>query len=272
MMKRIYILTAFIFSLVLMTSSSVSQIIYTDVDPDTTVSVFLQGYGVDFNQDDKIDLHITLLNNVGVWVMHLIPDSDTDFTYVVYDGEEASVLIDSDYISASSDLYRLGDGWGSLLYGYWEDSGEFGNWTGIQEDKYLGIKFEIGDDFHYGWIQLSTIIHDYNDMEFTVKGFAYNTVVDEGIKAGDTGQVGVAKNEINQLSVYPNPANNFVSIPSFINQGTISISDISGRIVWENDVQSKLNNTIDISMLNTGLCIIHVEVDNRAYTAKFIKE
>ena len=67
----------------MMTSNLVSQIIYTDVDPDVTVSEFLQGYGIDFNLDDKIDVHITLLNNVGVWVMHLIPDSDTDFTYVV---------------------------------------------------------------------------------------------------------------------------------------------------------------------------------------------
>ncbi len=271
-MKRIYILTAFIFSLILITNNAVSQIVYTDVDPDTTVNAFLQGYGVDFNQDDKIDLHITLLNNVGVWVMHLIPDSDTDFTYVVYDGEEASVLIDNDYISPSSDFYRLGDGWGSLLYGYWEDSGEFGNWTGIQEDKYLGIKFEIDNNFHYGWILLSTIIHDYDDMEFTVKGFAYNSVVGEGIKAGDTGQVGVAENEISSFSVYPNPAKGIINLPSSIVNGVISISDISGRVVWQIDSRFLINNTMDISTLNAGLYIIHVEVENKVYTAKLIKE
>ncbi len=79
-MRNTYILTTFILSLFFITNDVVSQIIYTDVDPDTTVNEFLQGYGVDFNHDDKIDLHITLLNNVGVWVMHLIPDSNLDFT------------------------------------------------------------------------------------------------------------------------------------------------------------------------------------------------
>jgi len=271
-MKKRYIVTAFILSLVMMTSNLASQIIYTDVDPDVTVSEFLQGYGIDFNQDDKIDVHITLLNNVGVWVMHLIPDSDTDFTYVVYDGEEASVLVDGDYISTSSDLYQLGSGWGGLLYGYWEDSGEFGNWTGIQDDKYLGIRFEIDDNFHYGWILLTTIIHDYDDMEFTVKGFAYNTVVDEGIEAGDMGQVGIIDNEVNDMSVYPNPARDIINLPSKINSGAITIYDISGRLVWENDVQPQLNSTIDVSMLNTGLYIIHFEVDSKVYAAKFIKE
>jgi len=271
-MTKVSLLSALILALVLMTSNVVSQIIYTDVDPDTTISEFQQGYGVDFNHDDKIDLHITLLSNVGVWVMHLIPDSNADFTYVVYDGEEASVLVDNDYISESSDFYRLGDGWGSLLYGYWEDSGEFGNWTGIQEDKYLGIKFEINDDFHYGWIKLSTIIHDYDNMEFTLKGFAYNTIANEGIKAGDTGQVGVAINEISKLIVYPNPAKDIINLPSFVVDGVISISDISGRIVWQNDTQSTLNQSIDISTFNSGLYIMHVQVENRVYIAKFLKE
>ena len=271
-MKRIYILTAFIFTLVFITNNVVSQIIYTDVDPDITVSEFLQGYGVDFNQDDKIDLHITLLNNVGVWVMHLIPDADADFTYVVYDGEEALVLVDGDYISASSDLYQLGSGWGGLLYGYWESSGEYGNWTGVQEDKYLGIKFEIDDDFHYGWIHLSTIIHDYDNMEFTVKGFAFNTIVNEGIASGDMGQVGIVKNETSSMSIYPNPAKDIINLPSFIDAGVISISDISGRIVWQNDAQFLLKKPIDISTLNTGLYIIHIEVENKVYTAKFVKE
>jgi len=270
-MKKEYILIAFIFTLVFTTSNVVSQIIYTDVNPDTTINEFLQGYGVDFDDNDKIDLHITLLSNVGVWVMHLIPDMPSDFTYVVYDGEEASVLVDGDYISASSDLYRLGSGWGGLLYGYWDDSGEFGNWTGIQEDKYLGIKFEIGNDFHYGWIHLTTIVYDHDDMEFTVKGFAYNSVPNEGIDAGDKGIVGLVDNEINEITIYPNPVKDILNLPSTINDGVVvSISDISGRVVWQNE--SQYNSTIDVSRLNAGLYIIHVQVENKVYTAKIVKE
>jgi len=271
-MTKVYVLTTLIISFVFISSNVVSQIVYTDVDPDTTISEFQQGYGVDFNHDDKIDLHITLLSNVGVWVMHLIPDSGTDFTYVVYDGEEASVLVDNDYISESSDFYHLGDGWGSLLYGYWEDDGEFGNWTGVQEDKYLGIKFEIGDNFHYGWIKLSTTIYNYDDMEFTLHGFAYNTVADEGIKAGDKGQVGVLENEVSVLTVYPNPAKNIINLPLFVGDGTFSISDVSGRIVWQSHLQTQENTTVDVSMLDKGLYIVRCQIENKIFSTKFLKD
>jgi hypothetical protein len=125
-MKKNYLKAiALFFCLAVVASNAKPQIVYTDLEPDVTVSEFLQGYGVNFNGDNKIDLHITLLDNVGVWVMHLIPDANMDLTYVVYDGEEACVLNEGDDISPASNLYQLGTGWGALLYGYWEGNGEY---------------------------------------------------------------------------------------------------------------------------------------------------
>jgi len=190
-----------------------AQIEYTDINPDVTVSEFQQGYGVDFNNDDKVDVHVTLLSNTGVWVMHLIPDSSVDNTFVVYDGEETSILELEDEIAPTSNLYKLGEGWGGLLYGYWSDSGEYGNWIGTQEDKYIGVKFEIGSDFYYGWIHLTTHQYSLTDFDFTIKGFAYNTAANEPILAGDKGTgMQLDKLTFETISVFPNPSSDYVYI------------------------------------------------------------
>ena len=160
------------------------------------------------------------------------------------------------------------------MYGYWESSGEYGNWTGTQEDKYLGIKFEINGNFHYGWIQLTTIIYAFDNMEFTVKGFAYNTVANEGILAGDTGQItDIAEAGNTGFSIYPNPAKDIINLPTFGETAVVSISDISGKIVYSSEVvQSQINETIDISFLNTGLYIVRVQTGGKMLIAKLVKE
>ena len=76
-----------IFSFGIITGNS--QIVYTDVEPDSVVNEFLQGYAVDFNNDSKSDVHLVLLDNIGVWVMRLIPDNSGDSVYVINEGGDA---------------------------------------------------------------------------------------------------------------------------------------------------------------------------------------
>ncbi len=260
-----------ILSLVFTHHSLKAQIVYTDIDPDVTVNTFLQGYGVDFNDDNKIDLHVTLLDNVGVWVMMLIPDSDLDETFVVYDGEEASILEYGDDISSASSFWELGSGWGGLLYGYWENDGEYGNWTGVQDDKYLGIKFQLGSYYHYAWIYLSTTIYDTDDMEFTIQSFAYNSVAEEGITAGDTGQgVGISEYSKKSFSVYPNPSRNFIHFNELENVTQLLITDISGKQIYQ--TQEVNSPVIDISSFKSGVYFMSIQTKNTLFTAKFLKE
>lgn len=76
---------------------------------------------------------------------------------------------------------------------------------------------------------------------------------------------------INNLVIYPNPANRTLSINTEINNYKVEIVDVSGRQLIQ---QSNLSgiSTIDISGLNPGVYMI--EVDNKKYsrTQLFIKE
>jgi Secretion system C-terminal sorting domain/Bacterial Ig-like domain len=197
MTKKIYKVIAIILIFIATANNVNSQIVFTDVEPDVTVNEFLQGYAINFDNDDKIDAHLTLLDGGGiVWTMLLIPDDNEDANYVVNQGGNdggAKVLNIGDEISPSSDYFIIGDGWGDLLYGYWVDDGEYGYWTDTQTEKYLGFKFDIDGSYHYGWVHLSTIIHATDDMEFTIHSYAYNSVPDEVILAGDEGEGVIVK-------------------------------------------------------------------------------
>jgi hypothetical protein len=252
--------------------SAKAQIVYTDVNPDSTVNEFLQAYGVDFNHDDKIDVHLALLDNVGVWVMLLIPDDDNDEVFVVYDGEEASVLEYGDEISSSSQFFQLGSGgWGGLLYGYWENDGEYGNWVDVQENKYLGIRFNDGASNYYAWIYLSTIVHNYDDMEFTIQSFAYNSTAEEGISAGDTGQnVGFSSFNDARFSFYPNPAKDCITLDGYLGIENVFINDITGNMVLSDQTIS--SNKLDISTLSSGVYILSAQINGHIIKRKFIKE
>ncbi|GMV27583.1 MAG: hypothetical protein AMXMBFR58_36140 [Phycisphaerae bacterium] len=62
------------------------------------------------------------------------------------------------------------------------------DWLDLPPDQgaYLGVRFALGDQNHYGWIRLSTYIDEPNDyaMVMTVFEFAYETRADTPIPAG----------------------------------------------------------------------------------------
>lgn len=76
----------------------------------------------------------------------------------------------------------------------------------------------------------------------------------------------VAKNT--NISIYPNPATDFVSIKSESKINNVEVFDVSGR-----KVQVKLNdNKLDVRNLNSGTYLITIETKEGKTTEKFIKK
>jgi hypothetical protein len=57
-----------------------------------------------------------------------------------------------------------------------------GPWWNVQ-DGYVGVAFTIGHAIHYGWIRLS-LTGSYHSFQTTMTGFAYETVANQTIYAG----------------------------------------------------------------------------------------
>ncbi len=60
-----------------------------------------------------------------------------------------------------------------------------GFWSGVNE-KYVGVKFKIGENTHYGWIKISCSTYDASSSYYTLSlyEYAYESTPGESIKAG----------------------------------------------------------------------------------------
>jgi len=52
-------------------------------------------------------------------------------------------------------------------------------------NKYLGLKFKIGNMFHYGWARVTFLVSG-NSYTATITGYAYETIPGQSIRAGYT--------------------------------------------------------------------------------------
>jgi len=59
-----------------------------------------------------------------------------------------------------------------------------GYWANVR-NRYLGLKFEINGQIHYGWARLSVQRQQYH-LTATLTGYAYETIPNTEIKAGQT--------------------------------------------------------------------------------------
>ncbi len=73
----------------------------------------------------------------------------------------------------------------------------------------------------------------------------------------------------NNISIYPNPAQNILNIQTEEKINTINIIDMLGR----NSVINNFNNNqVDVSNLSSGLYFITIQAENGSFKQKFIKQ
>lgn len=64
-------------------------------------------------------------------------------------------------------------------------AGTTGSWVNVQQ-RYLGFKFSINGQTHYGWARLSVVNGTGVSIKSILTGYAYNTVAGQQILAGQT--------------------------------------------------------------------------------------
>jgi hypothetical protein len=99
---------------------------------------------------------------------------------------------------------------GSMAFGYFNTSNFrykcYGPWNG--KTAYLGLKFMINGEVHYGWARLSASC-GWLDVDATLTGYAYETIPNRWIKAGD--ETGTLDESLNGTS---EPALRRVPVPA----------------------------------------------------------
>ena len=100
-------------------------------------------------------------------------------------------------------------------------------------------------------------------------GFSTNSTTD-GIFRFDGTLSNATFETASAFSVYPNPASSTVSINSEVDSFDVSVSDLTGKIIFEKSM-SGVENTVDVSSFNSGIYFFTLTSDSRKETVKIIK-
>ncbi len=97
---------------------------------------------------------------------------------------------------------------GGLIAATNEGGGVFysrGYWAGNLKNRYLGVRFQLNGQTHYGWIRLTVTTNVKSgkpSLTATITGYAYETVANKAIKAG-TAATAAAQVQVPQRQAGP---------------------------------------------------------------------
>jgi hypothetical protein len=274
---------------VLLAGSDVdAQIAYTNVDPNE--KIFLDDvYNLDLDNDGIFDFKFTVASQVfGYWRVAEISSADSAPSQNYVSRSEdffAAALNANDFIGSGNNWVKPGYYYGGAPYLEYYQIGSpsngspgqlYGPWGG-KGDHYLGLKFGINGEYHYGWARLNVT---RTASFLNIKAYAYNTVPGEPILAGqrslrlDQQYENVNASEM-AISVYPNPAKDKIVLSlgtSNLEESRVSIYDINGKEVLTSqfpELNADQLFEFDISTLPGGFYLLKLTSDQKVATQKF---
>lgn len=241
-----------------------AQIVYTDVNPDETYTVD-HDLELDLNNDGIVDF--TLLIGAGPtrYAVRLAPEIGNEAL-----GSQSGnffypfTLNMNDPIGPTQTIWN-GSANGSLLTMAWVYSagGSYGNWLNAT-DKYLGLRFFVGTNVHYGWVRLD-VVATTSSISLVYKDYAYNTVADQAILAGQTV---IGLNEAAKLDASIFTANNNLNVK--LNQqtnGTINVINMMGQSVKSFAITSR-EMELPLDGMDAGIYMVTIQTENGHFTQK----
>lgn len=254
-------------------TSATAQITYTDVNPDYSVDDDQDANGftvaaLDLNNDATPDFILASRDTTFT--------SRTRFTLVAPYGTAGNAIAGEtptayDYALALNlnDMIDNSLNWiattNTMAYNVASANPYNENWNGVT-DKYLGLKFIVGANTHYGWARLD--VQAIGDV-WTLKDYAFNATPNGGIMAGQV--AGVNTMEMESLLHFVNQADNSVKvvINGDLTEGKISLISAAGQVVSTGNVDSNEFN-VSLNGLSAGIYVIAAEFAEGTMTKKVI--
>ena len=273
-------LSTFIILTMLISASANAQIIYTDVNPDVTINTNGGVYALDLNNDGITDFNITFSTalyagqtNKYITITPLGANKvGNNLSYPYPSALSLNTLIDNssfEWLSTANQslISRI---WfippprgGSPL---WQTRG---NWNGAS-DKYVPLQLDVSSQKYYGWARLDAAT---NAMSFTVKDYAYNSIPNQSILAGEPIATGINENSFAaSINLFPNPANNHLSIALGSNNKKVevAIADITGKIVYTTTIVETDKVEVNTNEFAEGIYIVKIQSGEFISTKKLI--
>lgn len=245
---------------VALAGSADAQIIYTDINPDVVVSDTVY-YDLDMDGDAVVDFtfgtegYTTSYGPVNLSLLY-VPVAANAVLGSLYSGNYPLpfAMNNGDSISSTNTSWNAGSVNGGLQYlSVLAPYGSYGNWQG-QTDKYVGVRFNIGSNTHYGWVRLSV---SANADTIIIKDYAYNSQPNVGLLAGEMGPLNVAPVNNDPVTIYAANHTVFLQNAGASTGGNVRVYNINGQTVRESAITEE-NFNISLEGETTGIYFVEV--------------
>ncbi|MFM7636491.1 MAG: hypothetical protein ACKO5W_01325, partial [Crocinitomicaceae bacterium] len=252
---------------------------YTDVNPDVILDKNSGPFNMDFNNDATLDMtfEVAFVSGSGSATYMGIP-----FTYV-YNGSQAAVTpgalggVQGQVVGSSStfgvtalnsgDAIAAANNFSSqqailgvkgnvsvpaFNINYAISQGEF---LGVSQ-KFLGMKFSAGTSIHYGWVRLSLDSLDPSGLKLTIHDFAYNTVADQPINAGDPSASVISQAALeDKVSFFITPDAVKINVTPDLIGGELHFMNIDGKATHTQFIND-IGTEIKLEDFSTGIYML----------------
>lgn len=139
----------------------------------------------------------------------------------------------------------------SLFYNF--GSGDYaGNFNNVT-DKYIGVRFNISGNTHYGWVRLDVGL---DAASWTIKDFAYVDTPNIGLNAGEQTTLNADVFTTNSISIVANKQN--IMLYNLPNQTNYTLFSLTGKLVLQGTANSGALHTIESNNLAAGTYIVQL--------------
>ena len=248
-----------------------AQIIYTDIEPDYASANLGDLYNLDLNNDGTVDFTLSNIYWENYWEyfaeLNANPNGVNGAISVHPWATHMQALNYGMEIFLNPHI-TYGDGQSYAPISYMVSGYCFGSETGCNydwaytSDKYIGLRFLINGQIHYGWARLDV----FYGLEWTLKDYAYQATPNTMILAGEMPTLGL-DNENVLTNIKITSSDNKISVYNLNETHHYTLFSITGQSVLSGSV-SKDNSMINTSTLSSGLYVIELSNNRTKQTIK----
>ncbi len=283
------IFSALIITAMMYSASANAQIIYTDVNPDSTmytaVDIGSNDYNLDLNNDGNNDFTLkaraNAINTTPYTKSKSVLAAPLNGNAVSVNSNTLPIPLQFNAVINSNLLFNqplppLPLGWITLKDTVFSTSlggSSTGLWNNLS-DYYLGLRLLQSGQTYYGWVRLRVdVTSTYASL--IVRDYAYNSIPNQPILAGQTVVTGVNENSFaSSISLYPNPAPNQLTITlgSSTKNIEVTIADITGKIIYKTTSTDTQKLEVNTSEFAAGIYVVQIQTGDFIATKKLVIE
>jgi hypothetical protein len=265
------------------TSAVNAQAVIVDVNPDVVLDSLSTPYDLDFNNDSSPELTFAVQYLTGEG-----SQSGVQFTYAGVAGAVVlntgvtllgatssssftpTVLNTGDAISSAGNF--AGSSTNALAVNALINAGLAGTFPITQgafldqNYKYLGAKFTVGANTHYGWVQLSI---PASAETITIHSYGFNQTPDATVTAGEAGNPAGLENVAveDKVTFFTTLNNAKINVTPDLIGGEINLVSMSGQIVKTVKI-TDIETVITYDGIDTGIYSVNAKFESGSVNKK----